>query len=139
MDRAWIICIWWRGQKATYFPRTHSFQLKHNICFVVCSTLRYHFSSFINRVFAMSSLIRVGISSFSYAATSLKYVHEKYFWRRIENRCLNLLLTNRRRNGCNCLKHDYHYGMTRDDFINRFSKHQHWWKKPRSLFRCRIS
>ena len=82
MDRAWIICIWWRGQKETYFPRTRSFQLKHNICFVVCSTLRYHFSSFINRVSAMSSLIGVGISSFSYAATSLKHVHEKYFWRR---------------------------------------------------------
>ena len=38
-------------------------------------------------------------------------------------RCLNFLLTYRRRNGCNCLKHNYHYGMTRADFINRFKKH----------------
>ena len=38
-------------------------------------------------------------------------------------RFLNFLLTYRRRNGCNCLKHNYHYGMTRADFINRFKKH----------------
>ena len=42
---------------------------------------------------------------------------------RMENsscRCLNFLLIYRRRNGCNCLKHNCHYGMTRSDFINRF-------------------
>ena len=35
-------------------------------------------------------------------------------------RYLNVLLNCRRRNGCNCVKHKYHYGMTRADFINRF-------------------
>ena len=45
---------------------------------------------------------------------------------RLENswwRYLNFVLTYRRRNGCNCLKHNYHYGKTRAVFINRFKKH----------------
>ena len=40
-------------------------------------------------------------------------------------RCLNFLLIYRRRNGCNYLKHNYHYGMTRADFINRFKNRYH--------------
>ena len=45
---------------------------------------------------------------------------------RLENslrRCLNFIFSYRRKNGCNCLKHNYHYGMTRAVFMNRLKKH----------------